>query len=63
MIPPIPKARNLQTVLHSSGWVVWSGTKHPEEAVMLLEYLSGPIGRGLVGGDGLGVAGITQNGL
>lgn len=48
VIPPHPEGKELQTVLHSSGWVVWSGTKHPEEAVMLLEYLSGPIGHGLM---------------
>jgi len=46
VIPPHPEGKQLETVIHSSGWVVWSQSKHPDEAVQLLEYLSGPVGHG-----------------
>jgi len=44
VLPPRVEGKPLETVIHSSGWVVCSLTKHPEEAVKLLEYLCGPIG-------------------
>jgi multiple sugar transport system substrate-binding protein len=44
VLPPRQAGKELQTVIHSSGWVVCSLTKYPDEAVKLLEYLCGPIG-------------------
>ncbi|MCK9223299.1 MAG: sugar ABC transporter substrate-binding protein [Limnochordia bacterium] len=44
-LPPHPEGKQLQTVLHSSGWVLNGACKHKDEALTVLEYLAGPIGQ------------------
>lgn len=45
VVPPAPEGKSPGSVLHSSGWVVSPNCQNIEAAMIVLEYLSGPIGQ------------------